>query len=344
MNTEKNYLVSDLASELGVPRTTVNDWLRIYGDYLESDVRGKRKVYPERTLAILKEIKAMRESDQPQNAIEQFLADKYGIRPEPIAPAHEPAKSVDSAAPTPETAESAAPKSEALVRPDPELRELFQRILEQETERRTAARRAVRGMFALALALLLLLTFAVLGIAYYFHGKLMEAERLSAQRQQSADQAIAAAAERLAELRKTQETARTAAEEHARQLEKLTVTLDRTRQDYQQESAKLKSELADQKEAADRALEELKKTEEGRRAAEIAELRRTFAAGQTALLRELDAVKNVQKQVEKEKVEAEKALAELREKIRKSQSGSPAKAAETPVVPVVRKPAEEGNK
>jgi len=337
MDMEKIYLVSDLASELGVPRTTVNDWLRIYGDYLESDIRGKRKVYPARTLAILQEIKAMREQDRAQGEIERFLADKYGIRPEPVAAAAptEPPAPETAAEPAPASDESAAPPSGALVRPDPELRELFQRMLEQETERRTAAGRAVRGMFGTALALLVLLMLFTLGIAYYFHTKLAETEKLAAQRQESADQAIAAAAERLAELRKTQEAARTAADEHAKKLAELTVTLDRARQDYRQESAKLKSEIADQKQAADRALEEMKKTEEGRRAAEIAELRRTFAAGQTALLKELEAAKAAREQAEAKKSEAEKALAELRSQ---APTKSPVSPADTP------KPAEEGQK
>ena len=56
MENNKTYLVSDLASELNIPRTTVNDWLKIYGPYLESELRGKRKVYPERSLKILQEV------------------------------------------------------------------------------------------------------------------------------------------------------------------------------------------------------------------------------------------------------------------------------------------------
>ncbi|MBR4956589.1 MAG: MerR family transcriptional regulator, partial [Lentisphaeria bacterium] len=62
MSSNKSYLVSDLAAELNIPRTTVNDWLKIYGPYLESELRGKRKVYPERSLRILQEIKTMRDN------------------------------------------------------------------------------------------------------------------------------------------------------------------------------------------------------------------------------------------------------------------------------------------
>ena len=309
MDMKKTYLVSDLASELDVPRTTVNDWLRIYGDYLESDVRGKRKVYPERTLEILREIKAMREKDQAQGAIEQFLADKYGIRPEPVTDRPEPeapagiAPDAPEAAPAPEAPETTG--SGALVRQDPELKELFQRMAEQEELRRSVARRAVRSMFLLTLVLLFALILTVLGIAYYFHGKLRDAEALAARRQQTADRAVSAAADSLAELRKTQEAAQVRAAEHARQLEKLSVTLDRTREDYRQETARLAREMDAQKQAADRALAEMRKSEEGRRAAELAELKRAFAAGQAELLKRIEEEKSARTQ-------AEDALAELR--------------------------------
>ena len=135
MDMPKTYLVSDLASELNVPRTTVNDWLRIYGDYLESEVRGKRKVYPERSLGILREIKTMREAGSAQTAIEHFLADKYGIRPEPVsgpetpaptpAPAPEPASPAKEGSPRP-AAPAETPQTAALVRQDRELRELLE--------------------------------------------------------------------------------------------------------------------------------------------------------------------------------------------------------------------------
>ena len=56
----RTYLASDLAGELGLPRSTINDWLVRYADYLEVDTRGKRKVYSAKSLRILKEISEMR--------------------------------------------------------------------------------------------------------------------------------------------------------------------------------------------------------------------------------------------------------------------------------------------
>ena len=88
----RTYLASDLAGELGLPRSTINDWLMRYADYLEVETRGKRKVYSEKSLRILKEISGMRNEGKSSFEIEQLLASRYGIRPE-VAP-HTPAAPV----------------------------------------------------------------------------------------------------------------------------------------------------------------------------------------------------------------------------------------------------------
>ena len=47
----KNYTVMELAEQIGVPRTTINDWLARYSMYIDTVTQGKRKVYPETALA-----------------------------------------------------------------------------------------------------------------------------------------------------------------------------------------------------------------------------------------------------------------------------------------------------
>ena len=39
------YSAAGLATALGVPRTTINDWLTRYENYIDSETIGKRKVY-----------------------------------------------------------------------------------------------------------------------------------------------------------------------------------------------------------------------------------------------------------------------------------------------------------
>ena len=154
--------------------------------------------------------------------------------------------------------------------------------------------------------------------------------------------AIAAAAQHLTEIRKLQENARNESAKHASQLEKLTVTLDRTRQDYQQETAKLSRELEANKKAADAALQAMKKDESTRREAEIAELRRTFAAGQQALLKQYESEKAARIEAEAKRSNAESQLNVLRkekEQLEQKAASLPAPA-ETSANPVPEKKGE----
>ena len=70
----KNYTVIELAEQVGVPRTTINDWLSRYSQYIETAVQGKRKVYPESALAVLREIALMRNAGKAFADIEAELA------------------------------------------------------------------------------------------------------------------------------------------------------------------------------------------------------------------------------------------------------------------------------
>lgn len=60
MENSKTYIIADLVKELDVPRTTLKDWLMRYEDYIDFEIRGRRKVYFDSSLKILKEIAEMR--------------------------------------------------------------------------------------------------------------------------------------------------------------------------------------------------------------------------------------------------------------------------------------------
>ncbi len=78
----KNYLTSDIAAELGIARSTVADWLVRYADFLETETRGKRRYYTERSLEALKEIAELRNAGKNALEIEQVLTAHYGLKPE----------------------------------------------------------------------------------------------------------------------------------------------------------------------------------------------------------------------------------------------------------------------
>ena len=76
------YSVSDLGEKLNVPRTTINDYLARYGHYIEFEIHGKRKVYTDKSLEILREIASMRAGNTAFYDIEQYLMQKYPVQPD----------------------------------------------------------------------------------------------------------------------------------------------------------------------------------------------------------------------------------------------------------------------
>ena len=94
MGTEKKYSVIELAELLGVPRTTINDWLSKYSIYIDFTVQGKRRVYTDSSLAVLKEISGLRNSGMSSVDIEAELAKRHPVRAEPELPEAAPSSSV----------------------------------------------------------------------------------------------------------------------------------------------------------------------------------------------------------------------------------------------------------
>ena len=82
MESEKFYIVSELATELDVPRTTVNDWLSRYEDYIEFTMRGRRKVYSANALELLRSIKKLRDDGMNGFDIGEYLAKQYPVKPQ----------------------------------------------------------------------------------------------------------------------------------------------------------------------------------------------------------------------------------------------------------------------
>ena len=62
-----------------MPRTTINDWLSRYPQFIDSAQQGKRKIYTDASLAVLKEISQMRDSGLSSFQIEEELAKKHPI-------------------------------------------------------------------------------------------------------------------------------------------------------------------------------------------------------------------------------------------------------------------------
>ena len=155
-NQNNCYSVSDLAAKLEVPRTTINDWLKKFDRYIDFEVRGRRKVYTEASLDVLKIISAARDKGLSVADLEKELAAKCAVRPE-ISPLTD-VQEDDSEKPSQEAiAQETLP---ALANPDiiNTLQQVFERCgkdLENQVRSQEHLRR--RGFTLVAVLLVLLL-------------------------------------------------------------------------------------------------------------------------------------------------------------------------------------------
>lgn len=290
MTTEnRRFLASDLSQELELPRSTINDWLTRYAEYLESENRGKRRFYSEKSLNILREIAELRNAGKSSFEIEQQLAARYGIRPE-VAHPEEPETAVAEAPTAPrdpeENSASAPGEGETL----PMLRPAFDEMSSQftreftalaakfeelERERRRMFRRMwFAGLAIMAAALLLLL---LLGAALWtLHGKF----------ERSKAESTAAMATLTRDGEKLSRQLESIRAEQRRETEKLGVMLDRSRADFQRNAERLGSELAEQRKGFEHRIAELSADAEKKLQTETLRLKEEFARKQQQELRE----------------------------------------------------------
>lgn len=77
MSEEKTYSIKEIAEALNVPRTTVTDWISRYPQYMEFRLQGKRRVYTEAAVNVLKEISVLRNQGLSSFRIEEQLGGRY---------------------------------------------------------------------------------------------------------------------------------------------------------------------------------------------------------------------------------------------------------------------------
>ena len=310
----KNYTVMELAEQIGVPRTTINDWLARYSQYIDSTLQGKRKVYPESALTVLREIAALRNSGKSFTDIETELSAKHPIRAVPVPPQEEKAEANPSPASDPAPGAKTEPgenssgfaviarqQSEEIGRLIAEsFRNMEQRI--QGLEKLSAAQRRLSYLWLTAC-----ICFAVL-LAATGYWAWIRMRAAGEENRRLRDQQV----ENTARLTKLQEQS---------------VTLIAGNRDFQANIAKLQSELQQQKKEFDQniraekeRLTELHRAQEKTLTAErdqarhqikeqetrLALEKEKFAAERLKLLNELEALKKQQENLKAE-LKAEQA-------------------------------------
>ncbi len=75
------YSISDLADQVGVPRTTITDWLGKYARFVELRTQGRRRFYTERTLAVLCKVAELRAAGRSTGDIDGELERIFPVHP-----------------------------------------------------------------------------------------------------------------------------------------------------------------------------------------------------------------------------------------------------------------------
>lgn len=264
----RTYLASDLAGDLGLPRSTINDWLARYADYLEVETRGKRKVYSIRSLRILKEIAEMRNGGKNSFEIEQLLAARYGIRPEVAAPHHaaEPETAAEEGGETlPAAPEGGLPAMRpAFEQMTVQINAEFLKLAARLEEAEGARRRLIHRMWAVTAALIVGLAALLLVLALMMYQMFGRLEK------------------------KNRETADALSRESGEKFGEMTLVLDGSRQDFQENITRLKEELADQRKSFEAKLREMEASSATRAEAQILRFKEEFARRQQEELKRIE--------------------------------------------------------
>ena len=285
----RTYLASDLAGDLGLPRSTINDWLARYADYLEVETRGKRKVYSIRSLRILKEIAEMRNGGKNSFEIEQLLAARYGIRPEVAAPHHaaEPETAEEGGETLPAAPEGGLPAMRpAFEQMTVQINAEFLKLAARLEEAEGARRRLIHRMWAVTAALIVGLAALLLVLALMMYQMFGRLEK------------------------KNRETADALSRESGEKFGEMTLVLDGSRQDFQENITRLKEELADQRKSFEAKLREMEASSATRAEAQILRFKEEFARRQQEELKRIEELGKTVRDVAAVQQEAEAAAAE----------------------------------
>ena len=323
------YSISDLADQVGVPRTTITDWLGKYARFVELQTQGRRRFYTERTLAVLCKVAELRAAGRSTGDIDGELERIFPVHPTvepPDAPSDaNPGTAAGSSGPASPAADAAANGQQTypVVKQDnsDELYDLlgtkFSDLCDAMGEvNRKADASARRLRLMLAVAVMVIVVLACF-LALFYANFLLQRDNTAASRD---------AASAIAALTAGSETRGNALREDvgglagnisglAGNVSGLTGTVSGMNDELQ----KLRADLPAQREAFDAAIAELKKSSgsalEAQKAqfeAQIALEKEQFAAERLKLLQQIDSLQERLNQA----VSSEPARAEELRKLR----------------------------
>lgn len=316
MTDKKVFSVAELAEQVGVPRTTITDWLNRFSPYMEFEMRGKRRVFTEATLKVLSQIAALRDYGHSTFDIEKELAKQHPVQaevqqPEPEAKQEVEPEATGNAMIAPAAVKQAEELSKLL---NNELFSMAQALENSRKEAKTLAARSLRwqllGLLLLVImgAAMVIVTFRI--IDYMTHqGKQIDQGNHHIGTLQESTSGL------IDEIKKRD----TQIDEQSRKLQEMVVVLDKNRQDYQDNLEKLRKELAGQQEKFEEELKKMSKDNASSYQLEMSKMRDDFAARQLEFLKkqeDIAALRDKSAKIEAELTAAKKLLDDREQKIK----------------------------
>ena len=295
--TNQTYSAAALAAQLNVPRTTINDWLSRYEDFIDVEMLGKRKVYSQRSLEILQTVQRLRDEGKTGAEISVFLSQNYGINPEvtvePAKPA--PAEEEKTVAPSvavpenpPQTEESASePQLPAIQQFERSAMELTGFIAELREQHQRSVSRS-RAMIFLMLILIVLLLGAAAGLVQAIRMQMAERQYETARMQENMQKMATGFTAELQAQEKARQNERA---ESARSIKSLQEELIRQQKARAAEAARLARQIAEDRKAWQKMQDKREKLLTAKSAAEKKILMDKMAAEASKSQAQLEAVK-----------------------------------------------------
>lgn len=282
MKDEKTFSLAEIAKKIEIPRTTLNEWLNRYPQFIESRIRGKRKVYTEKALETLREIGTLRDYGHSAADIEQELSRKHPFQAEIQADITQEAtpseENVNALAMVPRQL-----RDESVLQISAEIGALTSSIQQNLNDTRYTAKRSFRWQVILIMLLVLfgglILLFAV-----------QIAERIYIQQQQLNSSNVQLNAlrgnteELTSELKKRE--AQIANQEKT--LRDLSVTLDKSSKDYQKNIELLERELVSMSQKFEESLKRESERSSGEQHISMDKMRNEFAQKQLDILKKIE--------------------------------------------------------
>ncbi len=290
MNEKKTYSIVELAEILNVPRTTLNDWLTRFYQYIECETRGKRRVYFDTSLEVLKEISELRNSGMASADIENELAKRHPVHAEIAPPQPEEQEGGEPAAPPPETQEMMPPvvrqQAEEIGRMlGKELQNIAERLESSKDMSKTFARRTMRWYI---LALVLIVAMGATAIVVTIKaGELLRRQDSKI----NGNSSILSKIDRQNDsITKELQQRDQLISKQNQDLQRMSILLDKNSSDYQKNIEKLQLELNKQREDFKAMIEKASQSADTKTSAELAGIKDYFAKEKLEYITKLEAV------------------------------------------------------